>query len=190
MPRVSNPIAALRRFVRAHSGAVAIEFAIVAIPMLMLVMGVLELGMVLLVSTTLDTATDFASRDIRTGLFQQGGKVTAADFKAKVCKNMTWLASGCADRLTVEAQTFATFTNASASAPADPAAFDPQAPRCWSVGAPEDIVLVRAYYAWPLFTPLLSQALENGPNGKRLISSAKAFRNEPYSSDPRVNAKC
>ena len=45
----------------------AVEFAIIGIPMLMLMFGVLELALILLVSATLDSATDFAARNIRTG---------------------------------------------------------------------------------------------------------------------------
>lgn len=191
MPRLANPIAALRRFARARKGATAVEFAIVAIPMLMMVFGVLELGMVLLVSTTLDTAIDFASRDVRTGRFQNGAQTTAEAFEGKICRNMTWLAQGCESRLSVEAETFVDFGDAAQSTSADPMTFkleDP--PRCWSVGTAGDIVLVRIYYSWPLFTPLLDTALQNGPGGTRLLSTAKVFRNEPFNGDSPQGAKC
>ncbi|MFN3512123.1 MAG: TadE/TadG family type IV pilus assembly protein [Phenylobacterium sp.] len=190
MTRIASPLARLRRFTRARSGATAIEFAIIGIPLFMLVFGLLELGLVLLVSATLDTAIDFASRDIRTGNFQTSGKITAKDFEERVCRNMTWLASGCTSRLSVEAETFATFTAAGASTPQAPDEFEDDSPRCWSVGAPGDIVLVRAYYVWPLFTPLLDASLQNRGDGTRLIGSARAFRNEPYSNDGPVGAKC
>jgi Flp pilus assembly protein TadG len=193
MPRLFRPIAALRRFARARGGATAIEFAIVAIPSLMLVFGVFELGMVLLVSTTLDTATDFASRNIRTGVFQTSGKITSGDFKALVCRNMTWLKSmDCQSRLTVEAQTFSTFADIDAANIPDPATFKSTDPRCWTAGNPGDIVLVRTYYSWPLFTPLLSDALANQGDGtSRLITSAKAFKNEPYNNSlTPVGTKC
>ncbi len=192
MLRRAYRLAVLRSFARARSGATAIEFAIIAIPLLVLIFGIIELGMVLLVSTTLESATDFAARDIRTGVFQTGSATSVTDFQKKVCRNMNWLNDGsCLSRLSVQAETFGTFTNTN-SGPADPATYDPTKPRCWSVGKPGDIVLVRTYYDWPLFTPLLNAALQNrntsGPS--RLLSSAKAFRNEPYSTDDPVGAKC
>jgi Flp pilus assembly protein TadG len=193
MSRLFHPIAAFRRFARARGGATAIEFAIIAIPLLMLIFGTLELGMVLLVSSTLDTATDFAARNIRTGVFQTSGKITAGDFKGLVCRNMTWLKSmDCENRLTVEAQTFSTFADINTADIPDPATFKSTDPRCWTAGNPGDIVLVRTYYSWPLFTPLLSNALANQGDGKsRLITSAKAFKNEPFNnSQTPVGTKC
>ena len=59
-------------------------------------------------------------------------------------------------------------------------------------GGTSDIVLVRAYFKWRLFTPFLSGGLENmgAGSGMRLMSTATAFRNEPYSDVGPVGAKC
>jgi hypothetical protein len=43
-----------------------------------------------------------------------------------------------------------------------------------------EIVVVRTFYEWPLHTNLLGLGLANLSNGKRLIASATAFRNEPF----------
>jgi Flp pilus assembly protein TadG len=189
-PRLA-PIAALRRFVRAQRGATAIEFAIIALPFMVLLFGIVELGMVFLVSTTLQNATDNAARQIRTGQFQTSGANTKADFKTLVCNNMTWLSSPCAGKLTVDVQTFANFTALNAKGQVNAATFDPNN-LCWSAGQPGDIVLVRAYYQWDVFTPLLNAALVNmgAGSGKRLISAATSFRNEPWSSQTPTGAAC
>ena len=42
-----------------------------------------------------------------------------------------------------------------------------------------DIVLVRVYYPWKLYVPLMAGALEKTP-GKTLLTSITTFRNEPY----------
>ena len=184
-----------RRFARAERGVTAVEFALVSVPLLMLVFGILELGLVMLVTTTLDAATQSASREIRTGRFQTSltqPDVTAGGFKSLVCGRMTWLSSQCATQLVVEVQTFANF-NGLANAPPPPAAnFDPAhpTPPCFSPGQPGDIVLVRAYYDWKLFTPLLDDALDNTGAGARRLLSTTAFRNEPYNSNPPQGAKC
>jgi len=187
----SSPIAWLRRFARARRGATAVEFAIIAFPFMVLLFGVVELGMVFLVSTTLQNATDNAARKIRTGEFQTSGANTKAAFKTLVCNNMTWLSSACSANLTVDVQTFANFANLAADGQADPKTFDPNN-TCWSSGQPGDIVLVRTYYSWNIFTPLLDTALVNmgTGSGKRLISSAASFRNEPWSTQAKVGAGC
>ena len=184
-----------RRFARAERGVTAVEFALISVPLLMLIFGVLELGLVMLVITTLDGATQGASREIRTGRFQTSltqPDVTAAGFKSLVCGKMTWLSSQCASQLVVEVQTFANF-NGLANAPAPPATyFDPShpTPPCFSPGQPGDIVLVRAFFDWKLFTPLLDVALDNTGAGTRRLLSTTAFRNEPYNSNPPQGAKC
>ncbi|MDF2902125.1 MAG: pilus assembly protein TadE [Phenylobacterium sp.] len=190
MPRlVTTTTAVIRRFARESRGAAAVEFAIVAIPLLTMMFGVLELALLLLVSSTLDSATDFAARNIRTGEFQSANpvksaadiEVTRTEFAKLVCRNMTWLQGGCEGKLIVEAETFDTFAGAGGSEPADPQN-NPAAP-CWSVGAPEDIVLVRTYYEWQIISPLLQPIFQSaGRNGKRLLSSARIFSNEPYNA--------
>lgn len=180
-----------RRFLRAERGATAVEFALVALPMLVMVFGLLELALVFLVGLTLDNATQVASRQIRTGEFQTGGGASKANFKTLVCANMSWLQSKCAADLWLDVQTFSNFAGLAASPSPAAATFDPNA-LCFSAGQPTDIVLVRAFFEWDLFTPLLDGALENmgGGSGKRLISSTTAFRNEPFNNTPPVGAKC
>ena len=189
-PRLA-PIAALRRFARAQRGATAIEFAIIALPFMILLFGIIELGMVFLVSTTLQNATDNAARQTRTGQFQTSGANTKNDFKTLVCNNMTWLSAPCTSKLTIDVQTFTTFTTLSATGPTNAATFDPNT-TCFSTGLPGDIVLVRAYYEWTIFTPLLNASLVNmgSGTGKRLINAATSFRNEPWSSQAAQGAKC
>ena len=43
-----------------------------------------------------------------------------------------------------------------------------------------DIVVVRAFYEWPVFVRLMGFDLTNMPNGKRLLVATAAFRNEPF----------
>lgn len=190
MPRLPR-ILGLRRFVRAREGATAVEFAIVAIPMLLLLFGMLELGLVLLVSTTLDTATDFATREIRTGQFQTTTNGQWQTFENRVCDNLTWLKSGCTANLQVHAQTFTQFADTQ-NIPALTTYNANNAPACWKVGNAGSIVLVRVYYSWTVFTPLLNAALVDGKAGPntRLIQSTVVFRNEPYTGDPTEAAGC
>jgi Flp pilus assembly protein TadG len=188
----------MQRFARAERGATAVEFALVSLPLLVLIFAILELGLVLLVITTLDQATQSAARDVRTGEFQTGlvtPDLTAAGFKALVCSKMTWLQGQCAGQLVLDMQTFSNF-NGLANPPAmAPTAFLPpgnpaRTATCFSPGQPGDIVLVRAYFDWKLFTPLLNVALDNTGTGSHRLTSTTAFRNEPFNGNPPVGAKC
>ena len=184
----------LLAFAAARRGTTAIEFAIIALPFCVMLFGIIELGMVFLVSVTLTNATDNAARQIRTGQFQTSGSNAKADFKTQVCNRMAWLATSCTSKLTVAVQTFADFNTASGNSATAGTAWTPAAAAatCFSTGAPGDIVLVRTYYEWDVFTPLLNEALVNMGTGsnKRLISTVATFRNEPYSTATPVGAKC
>lgn len=181
---VPTPLLRARRFVArfgaARSGSAAVEFAFVALPFLTLLFAVLELGMVFLVSTTLQNAADAAGRKIRTGELQAAGG-TAATFKNSICSDMAWLGSDCQTNLVVDVRTFTTFAAVTASDPVSNGVID-ETKTTFQPGNAEDIVLVRAYYSWTLFTPLLNSGLQNLSNGKRLISTTVTFRNEPWGS--------
>lgn len=182
MARMARKIRALyRRFVAARQGATAVEFALIAAPFLALMFGVLELGMVFMVSTTLDNATEAAARKIRTGEFQTAGSGTAATFKTAICDNMSWLGSSCSTNLNVDVRTFTGFANVTLSDPVTNGAFD-SSKTTFVPGSGEDIVVVRAYYEWNLITPMLNAGLANLGGTKRLIYSTVTFRNEPYDS--------
>jgi len=190
-----RPMSWFKRFAAATRGATAVEFGFVALPFITLVFGVLELGLVFLVSTTLENATDAVSRKIRTGEFQNGGG-SRASFAAAICGEMNWLGSDCASKVHLDVRKFTNFSDVSthvndpgnnptkpadASKPTGPKVFDDTKTQ-FIAGGPGDIVLIRVYYEWSLITPILNQGLETLSGGKRLISTAATFRNEPYAS--------
>jgi len=91
----------LRRFTRADDGAAAIEFAFVAIPFLILVFAIIELGLTFLVSMSLENAMSNVDRTIRTGALQARGG-DAASYHQAVCDEMSWLGSSCGTALTLD----------------------------------------------------------------------------------------
>ena len=177
----THAIAAARRFLKARRGATAVEFAIIATPFFMLLFGVVELGLLFMASTTIDAATLSAARDIRTGAIQNSGANTAADFKTAGCNNMSWLSSAdCAANVAVDVRTFSSFSSISTSPPVAAGAIDPTQ-LTYDPGVACTIVLVRVFYPYTLYTPLLDPGLPNLGPTQHLITSTTAFRNENYS---------
>jgi Flp pilus assembly protein TadG len=168
----------LRGLPAAQGGMAAVEFAIVSVPFLALLFSILELGMMFMGSTTIETATVSAARQIRTGQLQQGDSNNAAGFKSLVCGAMSWIsASDCSANLSVDVRTFASFSAINVTPPIAGNAID-QTQLTFDSGKPCDIVLVRVFYPWTLLTPVLEPGLPNlGPN-QRLLTTAVAFRNE------------
>lgn len=181
MKRLAARFGLLRRFARAQDGATAIEFAFVAMPFLLLVFMILELGLTFLASMTLENALMIASRTIRTGDMQTSGSQAA--FRTAVCNQMSWLSGSCSSSLIVDVRTLTSFASSSSQTA-------PKASKtCWDPGGPSSIVLVRAYYKWPMLTPLMSNAV-GGSTGNRQIAFSALFSNEPYSDTPAATVTC
>lgn len=169
----------LRRFARADDGAAAIEFAFVAIPFLILVFAIIELGLTFLVSMSLENALMNVDRRIRTGDYQA---TTPAKFRTAVCNEMSWLGASCETAITLDVRVLPAFADADKLT-------RPKADSiCFDTGGPSSIMLVRGYYKWPLITPLLEEAV-GGSSGAREVTFAAVFVNEPYSETP-VPIKC
>ena len=172
----------LARFARTQDGAVAVEFAFVAIPFFVMIFAIIELGLAFLVSMTLENAMMNVDRRIRTGELQTAG-ATASTYRDAVCQQMTWLSTSCPTSLIIDVRVLPTFV--AGSALATPKA----AETCWDPGGPNSIVLVRGYYKWPLITPLLQNAVGGAP-GDRQVNFAAVFANEPYSDTPAPSVTC
>jgi len=179
----------LGRFARSRDGATAVELALVSVPLFALTMGTLELMVLMLVAATQETATESAGRMIRTGEFQTATAHSSADFKGLVCNRMGWLSARCNTDLTVDVRVFNDFATLAANQGMTGQNFN-AGNACFAPGQPGDIVLVRTYLAWPLFAPIIDAVYANMGGGRTLLSSATAFRNEPYNSNPAGGAAC
>jgi Flp pilus assembly protein TadG len=173
----------LRGLAASRGGATAVEFAIVCLPFLVLLFSILELGMIFMASTTIESASVAAARQIRIGQLQAGGSNNAAGFKNLICGGMSWIsASDCQANLSVDVRTFTSFSAINVTQPIANNAID-QSQLAFASGGPCQIVLVRVFYPWTLITPVLEPGLPNLGANQRLIATAIAFRNENFQGD-------
>jgi len=170
---------AYKRYLKDGRGSAAVEFALVAGPLIFLICACAELALVFLLSVTLDNATELASRGIRTGLTTQANTSQQA-FKQAVCNNMGWLSGSCMTSLNIDVQTYSSF--ALAAAPNDPLEGDKiiASQFAYTISTGSKIQMVRAYYEWPLFTPMLEGGFRKLSNNDIVISAKVVFRNEPF----------
>lgn len=183
----------LRRRLKAdgNKGSAAIEFALVAPVFFVLLMGTIEVGVIFFAQSALQNALNDTARLVRTGqtgcyTTDSGGNcqsMTQAQFRSKLCGEVSTLLQDCnGASLQFDVNAYSSgFSSASNSPPLD-ASGDLPTLTAFNVGNACDVVLVRAFYKWPVFTPGLKYFLANITGGYHLLSSAAAFRNEPYTT--------
>ena len=158
----------LGRLARARRGAVAVEYAMLALPFFTILFAILETGYIFFAAILIEGATAEAARQIRTGAVQEAG-APLAQFQAILCNNLFGVVP-CGD-LVIDVRNFTRFADANPPPIAGPT---------FAPGAAGDVVVVRVAYQWSFITPFIDTALSNVDGGTRSIVSSAAFRNEPF----------
>lgn len=177
-------------------GATAVEFALIATPLFILVFGLIELMLIFLISSALENGVAEISRDLRTGEFQFANNGQPLDqqeqaFRNIICQNVFDLFP-CASNLEVDVQNFGSFGDITTPSPIVPTGgtlsngaiattptFDPGLNR-FSTGLAEEIVVVRAFVEWQILTLLIAPVVANLGTDRVLLQATTAFRNEPF----------
>ena len=170
--------ARLTAFGRDKSGTTAIEFALLIVPFVALMFAIIETALCFFAGQALDTAVMNASRAIRTGA-AQSANFSASQFKASICNQLTYMFN-CTSNLYVNVQTFTSFSNVVLTTPTDANGNLAKTGYSYSAGHGSDVVVVRAYYQWPVFINALGNNLANEPDGTHLLVATVAFQNEPF----------
>ncbi|WP_245258331.1 TadE family protein [Rhodopseudomonas palustris] len=144
-----------------------------------LLFAIIETAFVFLASQVLETAVQDSARLILTGQ-AQAASYTQSQFKTDLCNRLKALFS--CDGVYVDVQSYGSdFSTVSITTPIDSSKNFVNTMK-YSPGAAGDIVVVRAFYQWPLFVTGLGWNIANLADSKRLLSATAAFRNEPYSN--------
>jgi Flp pilus assembly protein TadG len=168
-----------RRFMRRQDGAVAVEFALILVPFLALMFGIMETALVFFADQTLETAVADSARLIMTGQAQMQN-LTAQTFKDQVCSRIYGLFN-CPNGVYVDVETYSSFGSITNTPPLDNSGRLVTSNFVYQPGGPGDIVVVRLYYQWPIYVSLMNLSnLSNMSNHSRLLVATAAFRNEPY----------
>ena len=178
-------------------GATAIEFAMLGLPFLALLFGIIELALIFFISSTTQHALETAARQIRTGEFQNSDGTSAA-FKAKICDAMAGL--GSCGNLRVDVVTSNTGRFSDLVLAASPPAPDPDETEeekeeresnppvlpadSYADTEGGDVVIVRVQYKHTLIIPTAITRLANASGNTHIITHTTAFRNEPFTSTP------
>jgi pilus assembly protein Flp/PilA len=171
----------LKRFGRNKDGVAAVEFALIAVPFFMLMLGTMELALILWTNQLMDEAIFQASRTILTGearaLYPTPATATA-QFRDRICEFLI-ITANCQGRLQVDVQTFPAFGGAAVGAPINAGNFNTAG---WGFrqAGPSQVVIIRAALRYPMLLSSWNQAFGNLADGSRALISSVAFQTEPF----------
>lgn len=176
--RRAGRLRGLLRLAGDETGATAVEFALIALPFFALILATIETALVFFAGQALETAVATAARTIRTGQ-AQSQSLSPADFKTSVCSQLLYLFN-CDAGLYIDVKTYANFGAITLGVPVDANGNLKKTDYSYTPGHGSDIVVVNAYYEWPVFINKLGNNLADMPDGTHLLVATAAFRNEPF----------
>lgn len=176
----------LRRLRRDESGTTAIEFAIVATPFMLFILGLVGCAFYFFIISSIEKGMDQASRLVRTGQAVTQ-KLTVDQFRRKICTgagawincNNLQIFAQAADSWSSNFQPYKCLDNtknlSQLMKPTDLIAI--------YTGAASQIVMVTTCYKWDFTAKLPLIKFGNAPDGSTMMQTATAFRSEPYPSN-------
>lgn len=169
---------------RNEDGSAAIEFAIIAPVFFFLMFVIAETALVFIAEQVIDNAVFETARLIRTGQVQSAD-MSKEDFTTEVCNRVSVFVDCSSADFYLDVKSYPTFDSMNPDAdPVDEDGEYSDPGDDFEFGAASEIVVVRAYYQWPL-NPIIGRQWPSPPrmaNGKMLIGAFTAFRNEPFTA--------
>ncbi len=191
-PKGKSSAGALARFVRATTATVAVEFALLIVPLVFTAMAILEAGFDLYLRSSIYNVSQDVARQIFTGALQNtgvnGAPMTQAYFiKNVVCPKLPTVLT-CSNVIvnvvnfaeTASPTPYYTYVNATQSALVVPPLDNTKTTFC--MGSTGSYVMLQILYPLPLYTNVFSSAPLATYNGQsvRVLFASAAFRNEPF----------
>ncbi len=176
------------RFRNDQDGTTAIEFALVALPFLMMAIGIIGLGLYSFTRSSLEHAVETSARKIRTGqlqtLAQTDPTATFGAFKQSICDEAaSYIDCG---KVTMHIQTNSDWAGVTPNGCLDTSGVqvnssgqDGDSIGDHSGGA-GDVVLVTVCYEWDMMKNVDFLNFGDMANGGTMIQASTAFRTEPY----------
>jgi Flp pilus assembly pilin Flp len=195
MPRVASCVLRthlrrrLRRWRADQSGFTAVEFAMVAMPFVMLLFGTISVCLYFFTNFTMENAVWQASRVIRTGQFQQGQggySGSAEDRKKAFKKALCAKAPGyvdCDKAIILVQSNSGGFGSIAQPVCATDGTMIDDAKAEFNPGGASSVVLITVCYPWSFGGNLPFLTLGNMKDGSLLIQASVAFRTEPFPSN-------
>lgn len=181
-----------RRLAKDERGATAVELAIVSLPFLAMLFGIMSVCLYFFTVLYTENALWTASRDLRTGIYQTAsagsryagltGDTLKTEFKKAICE-LTPNYADCMSNMRVLVQsrtTFSSIVDPNCLTATNDLVSETDAMAAFSVGAASAVVMVTACYKWKFGGSLPFMKMGSMSDGSLLIQASAAFRTEPY----------
>lgn len=165
-----------RSFIKNRKGSAAIEFAILALPFIVLIFAIIEIAIMFFVDSGLDAALHKAVRQVRVGT-AKSSSWNLATFKTAVCSQLSYSFS-CSANLKVRAVVITDMASVSKVNPIVNGALT--VTEDFNIGGSGDYVLVQAFLTWDPVLKLYTFAGGRLSNGSYVLGASELFKNEPF----------
>ncbi|ENN89732.1 putative transmembrane protein [Rhizobium freirei PRF 81] len=172
-PRPTEP---LRYLFTDRSGAAAVEFALLILPLSLMIFAIIEVSVMFFAASSLDASVQKMSRMIRTGE-AAASNMTLTDFKVKICADMAFTFS-CSDNLLIKVDVISNLS-AVTSATAIDSAGNLAVTETFATGKASDYMLVQAFLPWSSVVNYFTYSSAKLADGRYLLDATVLFRNEP-----------
>lgn len=164
------------RFLGCDSGSYAVEFGLIALPLFVMIIAMIEIGVVFLAQHEIETATEKAARLLLTDQAQQAN-MTQSQFATTVCGYLPALIT-CSN-LMIDVASVSAFDAANTSAPTLTYNAQGKVSNTWNYNAGGSILVLRVMYQFPVVGVGNIFTLANLANGSRLLMATAVFQVEP-----------
>jgi len=167
---------------RNRRGSTVLEFAILGVPLMIMVFAFFEVLFMSASTVMLASATEEVSRNLYTGQFQRGTKNTEEDLKNLICAQAVLIQ--CNEDLLVDVRDFNDWAGVSLpklikSDGSYAVSSTPSSTETVTIQG-ERIVVMRVVYRWRLMTPGIAYFLRGAWVGKKYLFHARVFIVEPW----------
>lgn len=168
----------IKKFFHSEKGSTAVEFAIVGIPFVFALIGLIELSLMYAANSVLQDSTTSAARMIRTGQVQQSNNDPEAVFKTEMCRVASTFLN--CNQIQYEVITLSGGFDDVANSPPS---FDQSGnlnSSGFNPGGSDQVTLIRAVYFYPLLTPVIGTLMADRPHQTKFMMATVVLQTEPY----------